>query len=133
MHLEIERVKNAVSCYFFPGNVLVSCDGRVISSYNMYVDFGLIKYQCSCSFTNAFDVQILYSLSSNPGIDGCGTAIQITDVNGNTSRSLCSKSGTHTHYIKEPTLVKLVNNDPMFANETKYCLNVFSNGMYFSV
>lgn len=136
MHLEFERVKNAVSYYFFPGNVLVSCDGRIISNYNMYVDFGLIKYQCSCSFTHAFDVQILFFLSSNPGFDGCGTAIQITELNGNKSKISCSKSVTQTIYIKEPTsvkLVKLVNDVPMFANQTKYCLNVFSNSMYSSV
>lgn len=73
-------------------NILDSCDGQVISNININVDFDVIKYQWSCSFTNVFSVEILYIPCRNPGVDYCKNAIQINEINGKQRRISCSSS-----------------------------------------
>lgn len=128
--LEKYRLHNVVfyNLFFFSGNVLDSCDGRIISNNNMYVDFGLIKYQCSCSFTPAFNERIIYTLSINPGFKDCGTAIQINEINGIIFSMPCSTESTV--FSNRSTLVKLTRNDARLFGSTGYCLRVLSNGMH---
>lgn len=114
---------------FFSGNVLDSCDGRVISNNNIYVDFGVIKNQCSCYFINALNAQFLYTLSRNPGYGGCGTAIQINENNGDIFSIPCS-TAPPTVFSSQSTLVKLTGTDARLSGNTGYCLRVLSNGRY---
>lgn len=107
-------------------NVLDSCDGRIISNNNMNVDFGLIKYQCSCSFTPAFNKKIVYTLSINPGYKGCGTAIQINEINGTIFSMPCSTEPI-TVFSEQSTSVKLTRTDVSLSGSTGYCLRVLSN------
>lgn len=131
----IRRFNIVVFYYpFFSGNVLDSCDGRVISKNNLYVDFGVIKYQCSCYFNFAFNAQLFYSLSRNPGYDDCGTAIQISEITGNISRMYrmpCTSSTPSTMFFSQLTKVELVCSDPKSCGIAGYCLRILSNGMYF--
>lgn len=106
-------------------NVLESCDGRVISKNNLYVDFGVIKYQCSCSFNFAFNAQVFYSLFRNPGFDDCGTTIQIKDINGGTYRMQCTSSVTVVS--SKFTIVELSCVDSTKCDNAGYCLRIFSN------
>lgn len=73
-------------------NNLDSCNGQVISNININVDFDVIKYQCSCSFTNVFSVEKVYIPCRNPGVDYCKNAIQINEINGKQHRISCSSS-----------------------------------------
>lgn len=59
-------------------NILDSCDGQVISNININVDLDVIKYQCSCSFTNVFSVEKLYMPCRNPGVDHCKNRYKLT-------------------------------------------------------
>lgn len=128
----IRRFNIVVIYYpFFSGNVLDSCDGSVISKNNLYVDFGVIKYQCSCSFNFAFNAGLFYSLSRNPGVDDCGTAIQIEEINGATFRMQCTSSVPGTVYSSEFTIVELSCVDSTKCDNAGYCLRILSNGMYF--
>lgn len=131
----IRRLNIVVFYYpFFSGNVLDSCDGRVISNNNMYVDFGVIKYQCSCYFINALNAQFIYSLSRNPGFDDCGTAIQISEITGNISRMYrmpCTSSRPSTMFFSQLTKVELVCSYPQTCGDARYCLRILSNSMYF--
>lgn len=128
----IRRFNIVVFYYpFFSGNVLDSCDGRVISKNNLYVDFGVIKYQCSCSFNFAFNAQLLYSLSRNPSSDDCGTAIQIKEINGATFRMPCTSSVPSVVVSTQMTIVELSCDDSTKCDNAGYCLQIFSNGMYF--
>lgn len=106
-------------------NVLESCDGRVISKNNLYVDFGVIKYQCSCSFNFAFNAQVFYSLFRNPGFDDCGTTIQIKDINGGTYRMQCTSSVTVVS--SKFTNVELSCVGSTKCDNAGYCLRIFSN------
>ncbi|XP_065927596.1 uncharacterized protein [Magallana gigas] len=108
-------------------NVLDSCDGSVISKNNLYVDFGVIKYQCSCSFNFAFNAGLFYSLSRNPGVDDCGTAIQIEEINGATFRMQCTSSVPGTVYSSEFTIVELSCVDSTKCDNAGYCLRILSN------
>lgn len=123
-----------VSCYlFFLGNVLDSCDGRVISNNNIYVDFGVIKYKCSCSFNFTFNPQLFYLASINPGFDDCGTAIQIKEMNNNIFSIQCMSSVPPTVSSSQFTTVELTCDYPRdynYCKYTGYCLRVFSNGRY---
>lgn len=134
MHSYIQRFEiKIVSSFFFPpGNVLDSCDGRIISNNNMYVDFGVIKYRCSCSFNFAVNALLFYSLSRNPGFDYCGTAIQITEMNGNKSRMPCTSSIPFTVISSQFTTVEMTCNWSLvrYCESTGYCLRVFSNSRY---
>lgn len=99
---------------------------------NMYVDFGLIKYQCSCSFKNALNAQLIYSLSRNPGYDKCGTAIQIKEINGSTYRMPCTQStAPPSVFSSQTTTVELACNDQPHCKDTGYCLLVLSNSGYY--
>lgn len=127
----IRRFNIVVFYYqFFSGNVLDNCDGRVISN-NIYVDFGVIKNQCSCSFTFAFNALLFYSLSLNPGYDNCGTAIQISEITGNKYRMPCTASIPPTMVFSQPTKVELVCSYPQTCGDARYCLRILSNSMYF--
>lgn len=128
----IRRFNIVVFYYpFFSGNVLESCDGRVISKNNLYVDFGVIKYQCSCSFNFAFNAQVFFSLFRNPGFDDCGTTIQIKDNNGVTYRMQCTSSVPDTVVSSKFTIVELSCVDSTKCDNAGYCLRIFSNSMYF--
>lgn len=128
----IRRFNIVVFYYpFFSGNVLDSCDGRVISKNNLYVDFGVIKYQCSCSFNFAFNAQLLYSLSRNPSSDDCGTAIQIKEINGATFRMPCTSSVTSAVYSRQMTIVELICAYSTNCGNAEYCLRILPNSMYF--
>lgn len=118
--------------FFFSGNVLDSCDGRVVSNNNIYVDFDVIKYQCSCSFTFASNDTLFYSLSKNPGFNNCGTAIQIREMNDNIYSIPCTSSEPSTVVSSQFTTVELTCNTYIDSSckDTGYCLLVFSNSMY---
>lgn len=107
-------------------NVLDSCDGRVISS-NIYVDFGVIKYQCSCSFTVAFNALLFHSLSRNPGFDDCRTTIQMKDINGVTYKMPCTSSEPPTVVSSKFTIVELSCDDSTNCDNAGYCIQIFSN------
>lgn len=118
---------------FFSGNVLDHCNGRLISKNNINVDFGVIKYQCSCSFNFTFNPPIFYSPSINPGFDGCGTAIQIKEMNNNIYKIPCTSSTPPAVYSLQFTTVELTCDyprDDKYCKYTGYCLRVFSNGRY---
>lgn len=116
--------------FFSPGNVLDSCDGSVVSKSTIYVDFGLIKYQCSCSLNVAFNKQLFYSLSRNPGYDDCGTSIDINETtNTNIFRMPCTSSIPETVVSSQSTKVELVCSVPQTCHNAGYCLVIFSNGM----
>lgn len=103
-------------------NVLDSCDGRVVSNNNIYVDFGVIKYQCSCSFKNALNAHLIYTLSRNPGYEGCGTAIQIKEINDNIYKIPCSSI---TSYISSQlSTVELVCSDSTICDNAGICLRI---------
>lgn len=129
-HFNLGRdVRGQMACWE-GSNVLDSCDGRVISNNNMYVDFGVIKYQCSCYFINALNAQFIYSLSRNPGFDDCGTAIQISEITGNISRMYrmpCTSSRPSTMFFSQLTKVELVCSDPKSCGIAGYCLLILSN------
>lgn len=119
--------------FFSPGNVLDNCNGRVVSNNNIYVDFGLIKNQCSCSLNLASNKQLFYSLPRNPGYDDCGTSINIKETTGNnTFRMPCTSSVPSTVVSSQSTKVELVCSDPQTCDNANagYCLRVLSNGMY---
>lgn len=119
-----------IICFFFSlGNVLDSCDSHVISNNNIYVDFGVIESQCSCFFSNALNAQLIYSLSRYPRYD-CGTAIQIKEMNGVTYRMPCTSSVSTPVFSSLPTTVELVDIDPTYWENPKYCLRVLSNSRY---
>lgn len=118
---------------FFLGNVLDSCDGRVISNNNIYVDFGVIKYKCSCSFNFTFNPKLFYLASINPGFDDCGTAIQIKEMNNDIFSIQCMSSVPPTVSSSQFTTVELTCDYPRdynYCKYTGYCLRVFSNGRY---
>lgn len=128
----IRRLNIVVFYYpFFSGNVLDSCDGRVISYNNIYVDFGVIKYQCSCSFTFAFNEPLIYDLNRNPSFDDCGTAIQIKEINGATFRMQCTSSVPLIVVSSNFTIVELSCVDSTKCDNAGYCLRILPNGMYF--
>lgn len=108
-------------------NVLDSCDGRVISNRNISVDFGVIKYQCSCYFTPAFNVLLFYVLNRYPGFDGCGTAIQIREINGNMYRMPCTSSVSSIVVSSKFTIVELSCVDSTKCDNAGYCLRILSN------
>lgn len=115
--------------FFFSGNVLDSCDGRVVSNNNIYVDFGVIKYQCSCSFKNALNAHLIYTLSRNPGYEGCGTAIQIKEINDNIYKIPCSSI---TSYISSQlSTVELVCSDSTICDNAGICLRILPISMFF--
>lgn len=119
--------------FFSSDNVLDSCNGSVISNNNMYVDFGVIKYQCSCSFNFHSNPTIFYSLSVNPGYNTCGTAIQITEIDDNKYKIPCTSSAPSIVPSSQFTTVELTCDKPGDASvckNTGYCLRVFSNGRY---
>lgn len=128
----IRRLNIVVFYYpFFSGNVLDSCDGRVISYNNINVDFGVIKYQCSCSFTFPFNVRLFYSPNRTPGFDDCGTAIQIREITGNKFMIPCTSSEPLIIVSSQMTIVELSCDDSTNCDYAGYCLRIFSNGMYF--
>lgn len=118
--------------FFPPGYVLDSCDDRVISNNYIYVDFSVIEYQCSCSFILNSNAKFFNSLSKNPGFDGCGTAIQIKEMNNNIYRIPCTSSTPPTVSSLQFTTVELTCNNPIDSSckYTGYCLRVFSNSRY---
>lgn len=117
---------------FFLGNVLDSCDGHVISNNNINVDFGVIKYQCSCSFNFSFNAPLFYSLSRNPGFENCGTAIQIREMDGTLSKIPCTSSTPFTVTSQFTTVEVICDYWPLvsYCESTGYCLRVFSNSRY---
>lgn len=128
----IRRFNIVVFYYpFFSGNVLESCDGHVISKSYIDVDFGVIKYQCSCTFIFASNPQLFYSLSRNPGFDDCGTTIQIKDIDGVIYRMPCTSSVPVTVVSSKFTIVELSCVDSTKCDNAGYCLRIFSNSMYF--
>lgn len=128
----IRRLNIVVFYYpFFSGNVLDSCDGRVISYNNINVDFGVIKYQCSCNFTSPFNVRLFYYPNRTPGFDDCGTAIQIREINGNKFMIPCTSSEPPIIVSSQMTIVELSCDDSTNCDNAGYCLRIFSNGMYF--
>lgn len=121
-----------VMLFNFSGNVLNSCDGRILTRNSIYVDFGEIEYQCSCFIKPNSTEKTFYILSVYPKYDSCGTAIQITEDNGTTYRTKCSRSTPGTVTSTQSTSVKLFNDNTVNRGETRYCVIVYSNGMYAS-
>lgn len=123
----IRRFNIVVFYYqFFSGNVLDNCDGRVISN-NIYVDFGVIKNQCSCSFTFAFNALLFYSLSLNPGYDNCGTAIQISEITGNKYRMPMRqflRRWFFRNQLKQSLFVVILKHAVMQDTAYEFCLTV---------
>lgn len=91
------------------------------------MDFGEIKYQCSCSFTSALKAQLIYSLSKNPG-DEFGTAIQIKEINCAMYRLPCQTSIHSPEFSSQSITVEVICNWPTirYCENTGYCLRVFS-------
>lgn len=121
-----------VMLFNFSGNVLNSCDGRILTRNSIYVDFGEIEYQCSCFIKPNSIEKTFYILSVYPKYDSCGTAIQITEDNGTPYRIKCSRSTPGTVTSTQSTSVKLFNDNTVNRGETRYCVIVYSNGMYAS-
>lgn len=123
----------SIICFFSPGYVLDSCDGHVVSNNNINVDFGVIKYQCSCYFNFASNATLYYSLSQNPGFDKCGTAIQIKEMGENKFRIPCASSTPFTVPSSQFTTAELICDHWPFVSyctSTDYCLRVLSNSRY---
>lgn len=97
----------------------------------MYVDFGVMKNQCSCYFINALNAQLIYTLSRNPGYYDCGTAIQIKEINGSIYRLPCTSSTLPSVISPQSSTVELVCSYHTKCDNAGYCLRIFSNSMYF--
>ena len=112
-------------------NVLNNCDGSIVSNDDIYIDFGVIKSQCSCTIENINNVNAIYILSTNPGYNGCGTGIQITQSNNEIQILRCSNDSPGSVFTNLSTTVefKIDNNSFVGAND-EYCLQVYTNGNY---
>ncbi|XP_078326367.1 uncharacterized protein LOC111105297 [Crassostrea virginica] len=100
-------------------NVLNSCDGSIVSNDDIYIDFGVIKNQCSCTVEHINNVNAIYTLSEDPGYIGCGTGIQITKSNNDIETLRCSNVITNLS-----TTVEFKNDYNSFD---EYCLRVYTN------
>ncbi|XP_078326374.1 uncharacterized protein LOC144622916 isoform X2 [Crassostrea virginica] len=109
-------------------NVLNNCDGSIVSNDDIYIDFGVIKSQCSCTIENINNVNAIYILSTNPGYNGCGTGIQITQSNNEIQILRCSNDSPGNVFTNLSTTVefKIDNNSFVGAND-EYCLQGFTN------
>ena len=115
---------------FNPENVLNSCDGSIVSNNNIYMDFGVIKSQCSCTVEPINNVKVVYLLNKNPGNIGCGTGIQITESNNDIHILECRKDSPGSVFSNLSTHVEFRNYRPFVSGNDEYCLRVFSNGNY---
>ncbi|XP_022295201.2 uncharacterized protein LOC111105295 isoform X3 [Crassostrea virginica] len=109
-------------------NVLNSCDGSIVSNNNIYMDFGVIKSNCSCTVEPINNVTAIYLLSKNPGYNVCGTGIQITQSNNDIQILKCSNDSPGSVLTNLSTTVELKNDYNSFVGgNDEYCLRVFSN------
>ena len=112
-------------------NVLNSCDGSIVSNNNIYMDFGVIKSQCSCTVEHINNVTAVYLLSKNPGYNDCGTGIQITLSNKDIETLRCSNDSPGSVFTNLSTTVELKNDyNLILGGNDKYCLLVYTNGNY---
>ena len=107
--------------------VLNSCDGSIVSNNNIYMDFGVIKSQCSCTVEHINHVRAIYILSTNPGYFGCGTGIQITKSNNDIQILRCSNNSPGSVLTNLSTTVELKHD---YNSSDEYCLRVYTNGNY---
>ena len=110
-------------------NVLNSCDGSIVSNDDIYIDFGVIKSQCSCTVEHINNVHAIYILSTNPGYNGCGTGIKITKSNNDIGILRCSNDSPGNVFTNLSTTVEF-NNNPLLGGNDEYCLRVYTNGNY---
>nr|XP_022295204.1 uncharacterized protein LOC111105296 isoform X1 [Crassostrea virginica] len=108
-------------------NVLNSCDGSIVSNNNIYMDFEVIKSQCSCTVEPINNVKVIYLLSTNPGYNDCGTGIQITESNNDIHILKCRKDSPGSVFSNLSTNVEFRNDRPLVSGNDEYCLRVFSN------
>ena len=112
-------------------NVLNSCDGSIVSNNNIYMDFGVIKSNCSCTVEPINNVTAIYFLSKNPGYNDCGTGIQITQSNNDIQILRCRNDSPGSVFTNLSTTVELKNYYNLFVGGNhKYCLLVYTNGNY---
>ena len=111
-------------------NVLNSCDGSIVSNNNIYMDFGVIKSQCSCTVEHINNVQAIYLLSTPPGYNGCGTGIQITQSNKDIEILRCSNDSPGSVLTNLSTNVEFRNDNSLASGNDGYCLRIFSNSNY---
>ena len=88
-------------------NVLNSCDGSMVFNHNIYIDFGVIKSQCSCTVEHINNVHATYILSENPGYNDCGTGIQITQSNNDNQILRCRNDSPGSVFTNLSTTVEL--------------------------
>ena len=112
-------------------NVLNSCDESIVSNNNIYMDFGVIQSNCSCTVEPSNNVPAIYPLSKNPGYKGCGTGIQITQSNNDIQILRCSNDSPGTVFTNLSTTVefKYYFNSFVGGND-EYCLHVDTHGNY---
>ena len=111
-------------------NVLNSCDGSIVSNNNIYMDFGVIKSNCSCTVEPINNVPAIYLLSKNPGYIDCGTGIQITQSNNDIQILKCSNVSPGSVFTNLSTNVEFRNDNPLASGNDGYCLRIFSNSNY---
>nr|XP_022291450.1 uncharacterized protein LOC111102839 isoform X3 [Crassostrea virginica] len=110
-------------------NVLNSCDGSIVSNNNIYMDFGVIKSQCSCTVEPINNVDAFYLLSKNPGYNDCGTGIQITQSNNDIQILKCSNGSPGIVFTNLSTNVEFRNDNSFVSGNDEYCLSVISNNV----
>ena len=116
---------------FYSENVLNSCDGSIVSNDNIYIDFGVIKSQCSCTVEHINNVHATYILSKNPGYNGCGTGIKITKSNNDIETLRCSNDSPGNVFTNLSTTVEFKNDfNHLVDGNDEYCLDVDTNGNY---
>ena len=130
MILEKKIGLNINMMLFNPENVLNSCDGSIVSNNNIYMDFGVIKRQCSCTVEPINNVPAIYLLTKNPGNIGCGTGIQITQSNNDIQILKCSDNSPGFVFTNLSTIAEFRNYNSLVSGNDEYCLRVFSNGNY---
>ncbi|XP_062606842.1 uncharacterized protein LOC134268597 [Saccostrea cucullata] len=109
---------------------LDSCDGSEVSNNNIYIDFGEIEYQCSCSISPNFSGQAFYTLARNPGYENCGTAVRVIDSNNEKYRLPCATSLGPVVLTNRSGFVELEQVNGIDGPKD-YCLRVFTNGILF--
>ena len=102
----------------------------MVSNDNIYIDFGVINSQCSCTVEHINNVHAIYILSTNPGYNGCGTGIKITKSNNDIKILRCSNDWPGSVFTNLSTTVEFKNDYNSFGENDEYCLHVDTHGNY---
>ncbi|XP_062568100.1 uncharacterized protein LOC134230354 [Saccostrea cucullata] len=123
LHAEHSNIYGLKS--YCSNGILDTCDGSKVSGDNICIDFGEIRFQCSCSISLNYGGQTFYDLASNPGYKSCGTAVEVLDSNNLKYRLPCSSNPDVLVLTNRSSFVKLIKEG--IDGPTDYYLRVFTN------